>query len=263
MIAGRVDHKGEDVSLLADLATDWDDAATRGPEGFAREVAAADRSRGRGGRPAGAATGFGSGNGYGNGDRRPAGPPGSRTGDRQPVPVGPGPAPVPASGRPATPGAAPVAIVSPLRTGAASPLRPNGPVADLPRIDPAPPVPSDLEPADLGRLGPEDEEPPLPDEATALVIEAAAAATVQVEAARDQVLHVRFAGGAGAEGAMETFRQVIRAHPGSTRVVIHVSGGRGGDDLPMELRTGVAYDSELLAEVGRRLGPSAIDLRLA
>ena len=47
LVAGRVDHKGEEVSLLADLAVDWDDAVTRGPEAFAREVAAADRSRGR------------------------------------------------------------------------------------------------------------------------------------------------------------------------------------------------------------------------
>jgi hypothetical protein len=124
-------------------------------------------------------------------------------------------------------------------------------------------VPTDLEPADLGRLGPDDEEPPLPDEASALVIEAAAAPTAQVEARVDQVLHVRFAGGSGAEVAMEMFRQVIRSHPGTTRVVIHVPGGRAGDDLPMELRTGVAYDAELLAEVGRRLGPSAVDLRLA
>ena len=43
LIAGRVDHKGEEVSLLADLVADWDDAATRGPEAFAREVAAGDR----------------------------------------------------------------------------------------------------------------------------------------------------------------------------------------------------------------------------
>jgi hypothetical protein len=30
----------------------------------------------------------------------------------------------------------------------------------------------------------------------------------------------------------------------------------------MELRTGVAYDADLLAEVGRRLGGGAIELRL-
>ena len=51
LVAGRVDHKGEEVSLLADLAADWDDASARGPEAFAREVAAGDRSGGRG-RPA-------------------------------------------------------------------------------------------------------------------------------------------------------------------------------------------------------------------
>ena len=53
---------------------------------------------------------------------------------------------------------------------------------------------------------------------------------------------------------MEAFQQLIRARPGSTRVVIHVPTGRTGSELPMELRSGVAYDAELLAEVGRRLG---------
>jgi hypothetical protein len=123
-------------------------------------------------------------------------------------------------------------------------------------------VPTDLEPEDLGRLGPEDDEPPLPDEASALLVEAAGAPTAPVEAGSDRVLHVRFVVGAGTEDAMETFRQVLREHPGTTRVVIHVPGGRGGE-LPMELRTGVAYDAELLAEVGRRVGSSAVELRLA
>jgi len=83
-----------------------------------------------------------------------------------------------------------------------------------------------------------------------------------VEAGADQVLHVRFSAGSGTEGAMEAFRQLLRAHPGSTRVVIHVPSGRGGSELPMELRSGVAYDAELLAEVGRRLGPGAASLSL-
>ena len=48
LVAGRVDHRGEEVSLLADLVTDWDAAVARGPEAFAREVAAGDRGRGRG-----------------------------------------------------------------------------------------------------------------------------------------------------------------------------------------------------------------------
>jgi hypothetical protein len=123
-------------------------------------------------------------------------------------------------------------------------------------------VPSDLEPVELGRLAPEDDEPPLPDEASAQVAVLAAAPTAPVEAGADAVLHVRFAVGTGTEGAMEAFRQLIRGRPGSTRVVIHVPMGRGGDDLPMELRSGVAYDAELLSEVARRLGGSAVDLRL-
>ncbi len=260
LISGRVDHKGEDVSLLADLATDWDEAATRGPEGFAREVAAADRSRGRG--RSGPRHGS---NGNGNGWARPAAPVG-----RHPVAVGPGPAPVGVGPSPATAagptpgGGSPLrTAVSPLRASV-SPLRPGaaGP-AELPRIDPPSPVPTDLEPADLGHLGPEDDEPPLPDEASAELVEAAEAPTAQVEASLGQVLHVRFILGTNTEGAMEAFQALIRARPGSTRVVIHVPTGRTGSELPMELRSGVAYDAELLAEVGRRLGAGAVELRLA
>ena len=146
--------------------------------------------------------------------------------------------------------------MSPLRPGAAGP-------AELPRIDPPSPVPTDLEPADLGHLGPENDEPPLPDEANAQVVEAAEAPTAPIEAGLGQVLHVRFILGTNTEGAMEAFQQLIRARPGSTRVVIHVPTGRTGSELPMELRTGVAYDAELLAEVGRRLGTGAVELRLA
>ena len=273
LIAGRIDHKGEAASLLADLAVDWDDAVTRGPDGFARDVSAADRSRGRGRQGTGpSGNGYANGNGHGSangsgGDRLVAPPPTANPG-RPPVAVGPGPDAAGSPGRgpvpvaPAVQAGASAASVSPLRPGAVSPLRGGSVPAELPRIVPAMPVPADLEPADLGRLSPDDDEPPLPDEATALVVEAAAAPTTQLEAAADQVLHVRFTLGSGTEGAMETFRQVIRAHPGGTRVVLHVPGGRGGE-LPMELRLGVAYDAELLAEVGRRLGPGAVELRLA
>src|SRR5207253_9826178 len=72
LVAGRVDHRGEEVSLLADIVVPWDDAVARGPEAFAREVAAGDR-----GAP-----------------RR-----------RQPVPVGPGSGQAP--GLAQTPGLAP------------------------------------------------------------------------------------------------------------------------------------------------------------
>ena len=52
LVAGRVDHKSEEVSLLADLAVEWDAAAAGGEEAFARQVAAGDRGGG-GRRPNG------------------------------------------------------------------------------------------------------------------------------------------------------------------------------------------------------------------
>ncbi len=46
---GRVDHRGEEVSLLADAAWEWDAVVVRGEVAFESEVAASDRgSRGRG-----------------------------------------------------------------------------------------------------------------------------------------------------------------------------------------------------------------------
>jgi hypothetical protein len=62
---------------------------------------------------------------------------------------------------------------------------------------------------------------------------------------------------------MEQFRALLRDRPGATRVVIHVPSPGGGGPRPMELRNGVAYDAELLAEVRRRLGDGLVDVRLA
>ena len=87
--------------------------------------------------------------------------------------------------------------------------------------------------------------------------------TLPVDAGPGTTLHVRFAGSVPSErmvGAMEAFRAVMRDRPGTTRVVIHVPGPGGGE---MELRRGVAYDAELLAEVRRRLGDGLVELRLA
>ncbi len=96
LVAGRVDHKGEEVSLLADLVADWDAASTKGPEAFAREVAAGDRG-GRGVR-------------------------------RNPVPVGPGSPPPMGVG--AGPGSAPVMVVSPTRHDGSLPrIAPAEPVS--------------------------------------------------------------------------------------------------------------------------------------
>ncbi len=101
LIAGRVDHKGEDVSLLADLAVDWDEAAASGPDAFAQQVAAGER--GGGGRRGAGGNGHGSGNGSGYGN-----------GTRPLVAVGPGQAAAVSVGA----GAGPVVpFVSPRRAG--------------------------------------------------------------------------------------------------------------------------------------------------
>jgi hypothetical protein len=298
LVAGRVDHRGEEVSLLADLAIDWDAAVARGPEAFAREVAAGERGRGpRRGGPGGS-NGNGP-NGGPNGWSRPATPvPGA------PVPVMAPPVPVMA---PAVPPGDPVAVgpgltdpptrpdeirpgvprVSPLRAeaqpvaaassapgvassaaGSASAGDPS-PGAGLPRIAPAEPIPTYDEPAGFAAASTSaraeaDDEPALPDEARARVALASAAPTPQIESQPDQVLHVRF-GGASPDRlvlAMETFKALLRERPGATRVVLHVPASSGRGLLPMELSRRVAYDAELLSEVRRRLGDGLVDLTL-
>jgi hypothetical protein len=80
------------------------------------------------------------------------------------------------------------------------------------------------------------------------------------------VLHVRFEGTAGPDRlvrAMETVKLLLKDRPGGTKVVLHVPAPGGGQALPMELRWGVAYDAELLAEVRRQLGDGLVELRLA
>ena len=267
LVSGRVDHRGEEVSLLADLALEWDAAAARGPEAFARDVAVLDRGRPRRGGPGAGRNGNGAGSGYGYGPAGPAGEP------SEPVAVGPGSAvgpgtaaDAPASGASVSP-LRPEATVSPLRTGPRpSPVAARPSSAALPRIAPAEPVPlypeSPFVPQDEGR----DDEPPIPDEPRLRLVTEALASTPPAEADPSQVLHVRFATASGAErivSAMETVRAILRSRPGETRVVIHVPQGSGRDPLPMELRTGVAYDAELLAEVRRRLEEGIVELQLA
>jgi DNA polymerase-3 subunit alpha len=233
LVAGRIDHRGEEVSLLADVVRDFDTAAAAGEEAFAAEVAAGDRGRPRG-RPA--AGGEGSARSNGNGS-------GSGAGSRRP-------------GMPAV-----AASSSPLR----APGPPAGGPAGLPISAPEP-VPGSLEPEDLVRSAPDREEPALPDEARAAALGAAAGPTMPREAGPDGRLNVRFAAGIPADdlqAAMAAVRDVLRSHPGATRVTIHLPQGAGRAALPMELRAGVAYDAELMAEVGRRLRPGLVALELA
>jgi DNA polymerase-3 subunit alpha len=276
LVAGRVDHRGEEVSLLADLVADWDAAATRGPEAFAREVAAGERGGGRR-RPA-PSGGQAGANGGGGGS---SGPPGTaraatmpgvaivgREGAGPGVPVGPGPLPAggrgPADGpvvriRPGIP------FVSPLRAEARPPEA--DPLGVLPAIAPGEPVLTYSEPVGARSAAPDrDDDPALPDEARRAAVGVATAPTPATEAGPGQVLHVRFAEAARADrvvGAMETVKALLRERPGATPVVIHVPAQSGGASLPMELRRGVAYDAELLADVRRRLGDGLVELRLA
>ncbi|MDQ2964632.1 MAG: hypothetical protein M3R57_02150, partial [Chloroflexota bacterium] len=150
------------------------------------------------------------------------------------------------------------ARVSPLRGGVAEA---DTGTANLPRIAPAEPIPTYGEPVDRPSFASDEtDEPALPDEARAKAAEAAVAATRPVDAGPGQVLHVRFTGPAERlVGAMEAFRELLRDRPGGTRVVLHLPGRDGGE---MELRRGVAYDAELVAEVSRRLGDGVVELRL-
>jgi hypothetical protein len=157
-----------------------------------------------------------------------------------------------------------VPFVSPRRAGAAPAA---GAVAEtpLPPIAPAEPVSAYPDTPGVAQGPDQDDEPSVPDEARARIV-ADATADAPVDAGPQTILHVRFAGTAAPDrvvGAMETFKAVLRDRPGGTRVIIHVPSAAGGSALPMELRRGVAYDAELLAEVRRRLGDGLIDLRLA
>jgi len=253
LVAGRVDHRGEEVSLLADHVADWDEAVLKGPEAFARDVAAGDR----GGRRRGA-TGNGNwsggGNGSGDGGREASGDGGAAT-SRPMVAVGPGIERGGSSGAAVT-----VPVVSPLRADARS----SGDAPFAP-IAPAEPVPTYMDGPGIAAMAPDrDLDPAVPDESRARIV-AAATADVPVGAGPSAVLHVRFGANAPSDrvvAAMETVKALLRDHPGATRVVIHLPAPGGGPALPMELRRGVAYDSELVAEVRRRLGDGLLELSL-
>jgi hypothetical protein len=255
LVAGRVDHRGEEASLLADLVVEWERAVAGGPEAFAREVAALERGPGRRRPPVAVGPGHSNanGNGYGGGNGNGHG---NGNGFAAVAPSAPGTAVAVAS-------APQVEYVSPLRAD----YRAETEAHSLPPIAPAEPVATYSEPPSATVLhGDEDEEPPLPEDERRRAVDAATSPTPPTDAGPGQVLHVRFARAAAPDrlvGAMEAFKAVLRDRPGATRVVIHVPGAPGGDALPMELRRGVAYDGELLAEVRRRLGEGVVELQLA
>jgi DNA polymerase-3 subunit alpha len=227
LVAGRVDHRGEDVQILADSVWDWDLVAEGGPEAFAREVGSLDKRSNR----------RGPGGSGGNG--RPTGQGSAPASQYQQIARGPA----------AVQSAAAVAVLPRVAPGAPMPTyaEPPGLVAVA------------------GAAGREEpEEPPLPDETRNRAAAADREPSAPVEAPPGAVLHVHFARAAGTDrvlAAMQAFRLVLREHPGATRVVVHVPAP-GGEALPMELR-GIAFDADLVAEVRRRVGEGVVELRLA
>jgi hypothetical protein len=130
--------------------------------------------------------------------------------------------------------------------------------------EPPEPISGLAEPPAFAALAPDrDEEPPLPDEISATIADAAAAPTTALEAGPGQILHVRF-GSAPNERIVAAFselRTLIKSRPGPTPVVLHVPAGAGRTH-EMRLGVGIAYDAELLADVRRRFG-DLLQLRLA
>ena len=238
LVAGRVDHKGEEVSLLADLVAEWDDAVLKGPEAFAREVAAGDRGGGDAASGGGWQNGSGNGNG-GNGNGRHR--------DGRWWRSGPGRAPAD-GGVPRRPGRGRLA---------AAPRPARWPSPAAPRPDRAGRARPDLRgrPGD-GRMAPDrDEDPAVPDEARARIVADATADTpvdagpggrpprpVRGHAPSDRVV-----------GAMETFKALLRDRPGATRVVIHVPGAVGRHAAA----DGAAPRRRLRLGAGRRGPPPA------
>jgi DNA polymerase-3 subunit alpha len=297
VVAGKVDHRGEEVSLLADLVMPWDEAATLGAEAFARQVARAGDRGPRGRVPVGPGAPIGSGsgapgtfpaaytvsggNGSGFGARAATSAEnGNRNGNGSSVVlarqglgrrpeiayVSPlrggrvpdaGPLELPASASATAPLAGAVATASSTPTAT--------PTVNLPLIAPPEPVLThDSGDADVAAPN-VDVEPALPDEARSRVAAASASPTVPVDiAGASRTLHVRFSRAPSLQlvPAMEALREVLRERPGDTAVVVHVPGPAGAL-LPMPLRGPVAYDAELIAEIQRRLGEGMVDLSLA
>jgi len=132
-------------------------------------------------------------------------------------------------------------------------------------VPPAEPFSAPPEPEDFAVFAPDREEPPLPDEARAVAARASSAPTTPFEAPEAGVLRVGFTRGAGTDrhrvgnGGVEVD---VEGTPGATRVVFNIPGP-GGGTLPMEIRSGVAYDAEFLAEVRRRLGEGLVHVELS
>jgi hypothetical protein len=237
-------------------------------------VTRGDRGR-RFGRPTGdrrAPNGNGNGHaaagGLGNGWVDDAPPPLGEGGlpMRQPVAVGPGAGEAAAVPAPAL--VLTIPRVSPLRGSIAEGtlevvVRPGGAAGTTMPAPTTARVIAPPEPASIAPIETDAEEPALPDELARDAAASAEAPTSPVEAGTGAVLQVRFLPAPQEQlvAAFGVLREVIHAHPGDTPVLLRIPAG-GGREERMQLRRGVAYDAEFAAEVSRRLGPAAVELRL-
>ena len=220
LVAGRVDHRGEEVSLLADLVAGL---------GRGRRRSGRRRSPGRSppataGRAAGRQwpPGSANGNGNGSGGPRPIGRGRSRGGGRCPVAAGAGVGHGPAA----------VPFVSPLRVDARRRHATPGSISALPPIAPAEPISAYVEADSVAAS------PPTATRSRRCPTRRASGSwprrrpTPRSTPVPDAILHVRFAGSAASDrvvSAMELVKRLLRDRPGATRVVIHLpASGAGG-----------------------------------
>jgi hypothetical protein len=257
LVAGRVDHKGDETVLLADSVWTWEQATALGPQAFGREVARGDRGR-RGGASTGAGNGrgYGNGNGYANrngsngvgsvGGQAPAEVAASSAGGA--VAVGPGPV------KPGPRLLGTVPRVSPLRGG--------GVDWTLDVYLGGPPIATPTAVAALV-APPDSEEPQLPDEAVRELLSRERAPTVPLQASAGQSMHVTLLLGSQDDllSAMRNLRELFHGRPGETPVVIHFPVG-GGRNQRMEIPIRVAYDAELVSSIGRLVGPNSVEIRM-
>ena len=273
LVAGRVDHRGEEASLLADAVWVWEDAAARGPAAIAQEVARRgprERAAAGAGRVAAAATESGNGNGTGL-PPTAAGPARAGRGPATPRPRRPRRTAWPparaedprlaAAGWGSDGWHGSARVDSGARSGHGDAGRLGPPSPSTCPSSPSRPRPHPttwpLSPRTArSRHSPTRREPsrPVPPSRP----------RSPLEAPDSGILHVRFTRGAETGRivmAMEELRAMLKERPGATRVVFHLPGTAGAT-LPMEVRGGVAYDAELLAEVSRRLGEGLVRLEL-
>jgi len=97
--------------------------------------------------------------------------------------------------------------------------------------------------------------------ATPAVVPPAEASADPVDAPPGAALHIRFAAGQSVEEtirAMEVVKSELRARPGTTKVVVYIPQSGGSQQLPMEIRSGVAWDPGFPAAIRGRVGASAV-----